>query len=905
MLGTTTLAAGAIATGWYAWETGLVPGNPRAPTVRAMEPVVHRALYPTLVAQGLACVGPRSQQRPDVQGRNGIAPRDYPGQHAVIFLNPADDPRGAARAPAIEQFAYLAKEGFYDDADVALETQGGPRAGRRFQLTWHGFANAVDPGHANCFYVGTRQFDGVKQIERLPDMAFEMDAYQVSYETSVHGLQPWAATAYAKELFPSLAQVASTRREAIRLMRGRSGWLTETEVAWQLQLARIQADGRVSGAVVNQIKQLLEQPPVLDESATSAALDSYLTSDAWRGRGSLACLPLRLQRGGDERLAPQDRHGFVATWYDAPPGVRRDYEQRAMLTQLHMLAALEAAGLASMERVEGGTVNKAAVRGGVRFTLNAKGLALLGASGSGCLPAGRLDVELLGVNPVTPSEARLAMRGRVSGTPDWVAMLARSLPALQSMLEDGLPMVGRLAYLGDSTAMRGIAQSTGQWQVVDLSPAYPQVVAAELAPVLQPLLPETARAAATRVRALSATGPSSALGGISAASDADAGARRASASSGRVVGPVPPPRDARKTAPGAGGARTPPYPAGDADVHFVSVYQGALPRGAVRGSANASEGVVNVVIGKTANPVLLLAIAYEPVEWRIAVESGARLARVVAIGMHEPRVTILGAQDVETVVRRVDVLSSAGLDEESNWFLYETRGNAALEGESIARAVTGKPPATFQARYTGEGVFTVNAATRPWAPPARQSADTPSAEAVVLRSHFAQAVDGLTLTYGGAGAFTEAWSSRVLSSGKAYFEGTLSVAGGGYASSHANIGIGSATPEGALALGVPASSVPLIPSGHQRLYRDGDVFGVAVDFDAGLAYFRVNGGWVTGEPGSGKGERLVTGRTYVAYFFATGGGRSGQVGWRANFGGSAFRHPPPKGYVSWDGARRG
>jgi len=133
----------------------------------------------------------------------------------------------------------------------------------------------------------------------------------------------------------------------------------------------------------------------------------------------------------------------------------------------------------------------------------------------------------------------------------------------------------------------------------------------------------------------------------------------------------------------------------------------------------------------------------------------------------------------------------------------------------------------------------------------------------------------------------------------------LSVAGGGYASSHANIGIGSATPEGALALDGRAPGVALIPSGHQRLYRDGDVFGVAVDFDAGLAYFRVNGGWVTGEPGSGKGERLLTGRAHVAYFFSTGGGRSGQVDWRANFGGSAFRHPPPKGYVSWDGARRG
>jgi hypothetical protein len=72
-----------------------------------------------------------------------------------------------------------------------------------------------------------------------------------------------------------------------------------------------------------------------------------------------------------------------------------------------------------------------------------------------------------------------------------------------------------------------------------------------------------------------------------------------------------------------------------------------------------------------------------------------------------------------------------------------------------------------------------------------------------------------------------------------------------------------------------------------------------------MVYFRVNGGWVNGEPGSGKGQRLRTRRTHVGYFFATGGGPGGPIGWRANFGGSAFRHPLPNGYVSWDGKQRG
>jgi len=666
----------------------------------------------------------------------------------------------------------------------------------------------------------------------------------------------------------------------------------------------MQAGMRESRYLMDQLKRMRGPVAPLDQAVAAKALDEYLSSEAWLGRGTIACLPVRLQRGGDERNKPFDSNSFSATWYDAPPSARRDYERKSMLAQLHVLSALEAAVFATLEHVKGGTVNKVEVKSGVRYTLTAQGLEAMGVSGSNCLPAGRMNVELLGVSYGGPTQARLLARAKLSATPDWVSALAERLPALKSLITDGVPLVGGLTFAEDHAGIPGAHDIQQKWRVTGLTPAFPEVAADRVPAELQPYLPATTLAAATPVKAplvsaaLAASVPQ-------AAAPAPAFAPQPSARVVQIYGPTPPPPIAspppRKVA-----TRAPPYPAGDAELHLVSIYEGVLPGSAKRGFQEHPEGIANIVLGKTAKPVMLMLVSYEPVQWRIAVESGGKLARVLAIGMYDQRVTIVGASGVEVISRKGDLFFSAGIDPGGNWFPYEPRGNRALEAAEMVQAITGRNPTTFQGRYTGHGAFTINAHTTPLILPALKSVATLPPAQVLLRSPFPDAVSGLSLTYGGAGAYTEAWSSRGFSAGKAYFEGTILVDGGLSAEAHANIGIGNARPDGSLDEDRSDGTIAMIPHGEQRLYKNGDVFGVAVDFDAGIAYFRVNGQWVGGAPDSGTGQRFKTGRERLAYFYATGGDRGrGLTGWRANFGSAPFRHPVPKGYVSWDGAQRG
>ena len=136
----------------------------------------------------------------------------------------------------------------------------------------------------------------------------------------------------------------------------------------------------------------------------------------------------------------------------------------------------------------------------------------------------------------------------------------------------------------------------------------------------------------------------------------------------------------------------------------------------------------------------------------------------------------------------------------------------------------------------------------------------------------------------------------------------MTVEGGGPAHPHANIGVAELNSQHRMD-GSPDAATPAIAHGEQIAYKSGDVFGIAVDYDAGVMYVRVNGQWITGEPGSGRGKRFRVGRERAAYLFATGGGRgggerTGSVSWRANFGASRFSQPLPKGYASYDGSQR-
>lgn len=83
--------------------------------------------------------------------------------------------------------------------------------------------------------------------------------------------------------------------------------------------------------------------------------------------------------------------------------------------------------------------------------------------------------------------------------------------------------------------------------------------------------------------------------------------------------------------------------------------------------------------------------------------------------------------------------------------------------------------------------------------------------------------------------------------------------------------------------------------------KDGDLIGIALDMDAQVLYWRLNGEWVTGRPGSGIGEPMID--TGQEYFIAVSVQDKAE-GWRVNFGATPFRFPPPEGFPAYGAPRK-
>lgn len=895
--------------GWYAWDTGVIPGNKRAPTAQAMLPAVMKSaeFRARMLGRGSgACLGPEvGRLQPDLQGRPGIANRNLPGQHAVTFLVEGPMHTQDARERVLRQYGFLAKQGFYSEADVNLETDAGPRPAKEFRLTWNGFA-ALSQDYQPCFAMGRRQFTRIEKIERVPAETLGLELWDVSYHSEASGVPEWARGADAKALFPRYVEATAPKVEKVRLMRGKEAWLTEQEMQMQLQLSQLRAAGQDPNLIAAQMAQAMKLPEAPPDAATVKKLfDDYLASEQWQSRSQAVCVPIQLQRGGDDRGAMQfDRTSFSATWYDAPAATRQEYQRQQMLTQLHILSALEAAGLATVEKSGAGMVNNQPVPAGLKFTVRPEALESLGLAGGGCMPIGRFGkIDLVGHGDAGAGGmgVRLAARGELMLVQPWAQSLARWLPALKALIEEGVPFVGQLNF-GPGYDRSSGAPTEAKWHVTGINPSYPQLQFAQVPAALQPYLPQTQAS----IKLVKAPAILPGLPGVSqpapliqiAPAPAPAAIPRAV-----PARPAPAPAPALQPKPRS----EVPYPAGSADVHVISVYQGQLPGGAQRGFQQHPEGWIDVTVRKTANPALLFLNAYEPIEWRVKVDGGS-VKRIIAIGYYDQRVTVTGQRGVEIHTEKSHPFFANARIEVRDTFPYEGRGNKALQAAEIINALFGKLPASFQGEYGRGKPFIVDEKSPPLVLPRPQSVATVGPGAVVLKSGWKDTAGSLSVQYGGAGAYTEAWASRAYTGGKVYFEATLQVEGGGPAQPHANVGVGELDSRGQLDHSFDALT-PAIAHGEQNVYRNGDVFGVAIDYDAGVMYVRVNGQWITGEPGTGRGKRFRVGRERAAYLYATGGGRGGgerrgAVAWTANFGANHFSQPLPKGYASYDGGQR-
>jgi hypothetical protein len=174
----------------------------------------------------------------------------------------------------------------------------------------------------------------------------------------------------------------------------------------------------------------------------------------------------------------------------------------------------------------------------------------------------------------------------------------------------------------------------------------------------------------------------------------------------------------------------------------------------------------------------------------------------------------------------------------------------------------------------------------------------PGAPVRMAATGCAVSVDGTEVS-GTLRSCTQSRASRAFRSGKAYAEITFQgKATGAHPETWTNAAVTSQRSLYSLSTG--ASPFSFAGSFNKHLIKDGDVISLALDMDSLVMYWRLNGQWMTGRPGTGLGEPML----YPGdeYFIAVSVQDKAEA-WRINFGATPFHFSPPDGFPSYGGRR--
>ncbi len=330
--------------------------------------------------------------------------------------------------------------------------------------------------------------------------------------------------------------------------------------------------------------------------------------------------------------------------------------------------------------------------------------------------------------------------------------------------------------------------------------------------------------------------------------------------------------------------------AGDSDLHVVEIYNSKylnatriVPgRGIARVRVNARDGAVTLVL-----------LAYHAVEWRLVVERGVRLSKVIAMATEgQPTVMIEGATPEVHLIRKRPPFPD--ISTKADW------NSDRIEILEKIAALTGKQPSTYQYQYQADSEVIVDGkrSGHIGGQGINRAAKYPSAEAFkrLLMDASAQSMEpkneACLLSKRGFEAVVPtqacwAYSIGAHGSGRVYFEAQYT-SGSKYSyPGHSQLGF---------ALDDTSRAINMLLSDGD-LFRSGDIFGVALDVDRSKAFFHVNGEWWTGAPSSELGFSLPVGRRHRAYIGASG---SEAAAWSVNLGQRPFAFQPPEGFAAFD-----
>jgi hypothetical protein len=122
-------------------------------------------------------------------------------------------------------------------------------------------------------------------------------------------------------------------------------------------------------------------------------------------------------------------------------------------------------------------------------------------------------------------------------------------------------------------------------------------------------------------------------------------------------------------------------------VHAIGVYHGDYPEGNKKKGGTRPDGIVEVTVkhNPDASPVTLILMSYEPVEWRIRKEYGAKVEKIILSSYLPGKVT--GIDNVPVL-------------RESIGYAYERMGFIRINMK--IRDITGSEAKTFQGGYHGK-----------------------------------------------------------------------------------------------------------------------------------------------------------------------------------------------------------
>jgi len=605
------VAAGAY--GWHAWDSGLIPGNPRAPLPKNFELAIGAALRESVPEDPLCHPMNLHGVRGETLRVGGVQNMPNQGIYAITL---APELGGQERLKQISMFEGLAKAGIFSAKDAVFEDESGTqRKARSFRLLPAGW---LQMSASDCLWLGRREYAGITKFAKM-NSGDGTVSYEVTYEVKLPLLPAWAQLPEAGTLFPRLAEFKTALERRAQLVRTQNGW--------SAKLAKPVPPG----------SQTRDAPPVYVDSnpglkppAPPSVADTSKLALASNQAGALtACLnlPLAQMADGTGDFQNQDRQKpYYAVYYDDPS--KNPAQPTGRADGLSLMRALQKIGMVDEEPADDFLLNGVRRRGGATFRLKQTYKVLIDPRQPGCLPIATLAPEVKVVRDTRSAQAMAGQttayaefRGtaRVANLMPWVKDTGadKALELVRMVVEEGLPFGGML-----------VKQPNGDWQAQQLSAARLVHLSSEAPATLFAMLP---RFSGTQAKT------------------------------------------------------------GASEVHALIVYEGP----SMRAPGQPSSGTIAVTIGRTARPVELFLSAYNPVEWKLTLEPGAQLKRIVAVGYNPSQVT--GAPRGVTVESNPPSLTHGGQR------YLPVLGSGGPEGMALEtlKSMTSAPIASVQSSHRG------------------------------------------------------------------------------------------------------------------------------------------------------------------------------------------------------------